>query len=312
MSFRLIPAGKFRMGSRGYRSWEEPVHEVEIPEPFWMGETPVTQSQFSLWTKAKKIEHKNHFAGRPDHPAENMDWRQAVSFCDWLTRTKGSEFPSGFRMACLPTEAEWEYACRAGTETEYYTGDGEAALAEAGWFGEDRESGSTHPVKIKKANEFGLYDMHGNVWEWCRDVYDPKAYRKRADAWRAREWTLEDAAADADYWTEDDRKRGDVCRVLRGGSWNGTARLCRSAFRLGSRPVVRYWGLGFRVCLVRGDETGVSDSPSRVARPEVGGPSFARCATEGRQAGGTKGEGSVDIGDLARASFPCEAGRNIF
>ncbi len=118
MAFRLIPAGRFRMGSRGYDSTEEPVHEVVIPEPFWMAETPVTQAQFALWTQADEIDHKNHFAGHPDHPAENMDWRQAVSFCDWLTRTKRADFPDGFRLACLPTEAEWEYACRAGTETE--------------------------------------------------------------------------------------------------------------------------------------------------------------------------------------------------
>ena len=156
MAFRLIPAGVFRMGGRGYYAHEEPIHQVRIVEPFWMAETPVTQAQFALWTRAESIEHENRFKDRPDHPAESMDWRQAVSYCDWLTRTQGAVFPAGFHLACLPTEAEWEYACRAGTETEYYTGDGEAALAEAGWFGEDWRVGATHPVRQKAPNGFHI------------------------------------------------------------------------------------------------------------------------------------------------------------
>ena len=128
MAFRLIPAGSFRMGSRGYSAWEEPVHCVKIPEPFWMAETPATQAQFALWTRAERIKHENHFKGHPEHPAESMDWQQAVAFCAWLAHVKAGELPEGFSLVCLPTEAEWEYACRAGTETEYYSGDGEAAL----------------------------------------------------------------------------------------------------------------------------------------------------------------------------------------
>jgi formylglycine-generating enzyme required for sulfatase activity len=217
MAFRLIPAGSFRMGSRGYYNEEEPVHKVCITQPFWMAETPVTQAQFALWTRSEGIEHKNELEGKPKHPAENMDWRQAQEFCRWLTWTKLQEFPEGCGIACLPTEAEWEYACRAGTETEYYTGDGEAALMEAGWFNEDLDSGLTHAVAARTPNNFGLFDMHGNVWEWCHDVWDGAPYRGRVDGvenpgWqeRSNEWNI-----DIETLKEDNRDR-----VLRGGSWD--------------------------------------------------------------------------------------------
>jgi formylglycine-generating enzyme required for sulfatase activity len=118
--------------------------------------------------------HENHFANKPDHPAENMDWNQAAAFCEWINKTRRKQLPAGY-IAGLPTEAQWEYACRAGTETEFYTGDGEAALQEARWFGEDVDKGSTHPVRLKKPNAFGLYDMHGNVDEWRRDAWDEHA-----------------------------------------------------------------------------------------------------------------------------------------
>ena len=121
MTFRLIPAGSFRMGSRGYDEREEPVHRVLISEPFWLAETPVTQSQFALWTRSAKIEHENHFKGHPDHPAEKLNWEEATVFCAWLTREKSGEFPEGFTLARLPTEAEWEYACRAGTSQSKFS-----------------------------------------------------------------------------------------------------------------------------------------------------------------------------------------------
>ena len=266
MAFRLIPAGEFRMGSRGRYADEEPVHRVRIAEPFWLAETPVTQAQFGLWTQAEGIEHENEFKDRPEHPAENMDWRQAVSYCDWLTREKRNQFPAGFGLACLPTEAEWEYACRAGTETEYYTGDGEAALAEAGWFGEEWETGSTHPVRQKAPNLFQLFDMHGNVVEWCHDVWDGDAYRKRADG----EPDPCRAVRDGDYRDGlAQLLKPDQTRVLRGGSWFGTAWFCRSASRVRCSPVVRSRGIGFRVCLVRGP-AGQTDSQAEPA-PGDGG-----------------------------------------
>jgi formylglycine-generating enzyme required for sulfatase activity len=304
MAFRLIPAGKFRMGSRGYNPNEEPVHEVEIPEPFWMAETPVTQAQFALWTEAEGIDHKNHFAGRPDHPAENMDWRQAVSFCDWLTRTKGAQFPDGFRLACLPTEAEWEYACRAETETEYYTGDGEAALAEAGWFGEDWDSGSTHPVRLKKANGFGLYDMHGNVWEWCHNEWDDTAYRGHEDG-----APDSGAVARAKHWKAGlaSMVKPGESRVLRGGSWYDTAWYCRSAFRYWSRPDGRGRNGGFRVCLVLGPSHQTDSQKARRSEPREteSDPPSPRL----RRTGGAGVAEPAGV-DLAKARFTRKSARS--
>jgi formylglycine-generating enzyme required for sulfatase activity len=284
MAFRLIPAGSFRMGSRGYYADEEPIHTVIIPQDFWLAETPVTQTQFDLWTKTAGVDHKNHFDGHPDHPAENLDWRQANAFCAWLTQTQSAHLPLGFSLVCLPTEAEWEYACRAGTETEYYTGDGEAALMVAGWFGEDWDKGSTHPVGQKgqkSPNAFQVFDLHGNVWEWCHDRWDASAYRQRGKgkpdpgfALRREEWSQGFAALE----------RSNAPRVLRGGSWGSSAGDCRSAFRFGFRPDVRDGIFGFRVCLVRGpadsqNRSGAEPVPGdagRGTRPESDGPGGAR------------------------------------
>jgi formylglycine-generating enzyme required for sulfatase activity len=250
MSFQLIPADSFQMGSRGEYADEEPTHTVRITQPFYLGTFPVTQREFEIWTQAATVKHENHFSGKPSHPAENMDWNEATSFCDWLSAEHNDHLPPGF-VATLPTEAQWEYACRAGTETEYYTGDGEAALAEAGWF--DENSGEqTHPVGELAPNAFGLYDMHGNVDEWCRDVWDDDAYKKRVDG-----------VADPMVRSEDVEEE-DPDRVFRGGSWFGSARGCRSAFRFRDRPGDRITFLGFRVCLVPGSVP----QPSQASRTE--------------------------------------------
>jgi formylglycine-generating enzyme required for sulfatase activity len=175
-----------------------------------------------------------------------------MKYCAWLTQTRGADVEAlvgGGGLACLPTEAEWEYACRAGTDTEHYTGDGKAALAEAGWFDEDWDKGSTHPVAIRKPNVFGLFDMHGNVWEWCHDPWDADAYRARldgiADPGSAERWGAWSSGLDA-------LERDNRARVLRGGSGLGGAGYCRSASRDWFRPDDRDWYDGFRVCLVRG------------------------------------------------------------
>lgn len=263
MSFQLIPAGSFRMGSRGEHHDEEPRHLVQITQPFYLGTFPVTQQQFAVW----KAEHENHFANNPRHPAENMDWHEAAQYCSWLTANFSNQVPAGY-AAGLPTEAQWEYACRAGTETEYYSGDGEAALAEAGWYSENSES-QTQPVGQLKANEFGLYDMHGNVDEWCSDAWDEHAYKKRVNG-------VCDPFIDG---------KKDADRVIRGGSWYGSPGYCRSAFRNWWRPVDRGRGQGFRVCLFLGPcpdqaERAEQASAGLATRDEAAGPQRDRAASD--------------------------------
>ena len=131
------------------------------------------------WTREEGIAHQNDFKGHPDHPAENLTWDDAMMFCAWLNETRRAALPEGY-VATLPTEAEWEYACRAGTDTEYSTGDGAAALDAAGWF-DGNSDGTTRPMGKKAPNLFGLHDTHGNVWEWCWDVWDADAYKARVD-----------------------------------------------------------------------------------------------------------------------------------
>ena len=230
MTFQAIPAGRFIMGSRGEYQDEEPSHWVRISRPFYLGTFPVTQKQFACW----KPEHENGFPGQPDHPAEKMDWHEANQFCQWLEKVCANHLPSGHEVG-LPTEAQWEYACRAGTDTEYYTGDGEAALAEAGWY-DGNANGQTQPVGLLKENDFGLFDMHGNVWEWCADAWDEHAYRKQFNG------------------VCDPRVNGvnDAFRVVRGGSWDDSPRSCRAAYRGWGRPGYCDRDRGFRVCLFLG------------------------------------------------------------
>ena len=154
--------------------------------------------------------------GSPEeYPAENLSWYEARGFCEWLNETG---LTKGEGVAGLPSEAQWEFACAGGEQTEYENGDGVAALKAAGWFDENSE-GKTQPVRSKQANLFGLYDMHGNLWEWCRDAWDSEAYAKRKRN-----------AEDPEVYLEGEETSGSE-RVLRGGSWFYTAAYCRSAFR---------------------------------------------------------------------------------
>jgi len=150
------------MGSRWGHSSEEPVHEVCIPFDFYLGQFPVTQQQFAVWTNATDLDHKNRFAGNDNNPAESMNWDESVQFCAWLGeryahyQSKEETWPSDYQCA-LPSEAQWEYACSAWGEiennagsvnrvyTEYHSGDGEAALHQAGWYGNNSDS---HPPVV--------------------------------------------------------------------------------------------------------------------------------------------------------------------
>lgn len=256
LTFQRIDPGAFRMGSRGEYTDEEPAHRVVITRPFYLGVTPVTQTQFGVWTRASGIEHKNGFPNEADHPAESMDWFQSVAYCRWLQATFASEIPAGYR-AGLPTEAEWEYACRGGpttTETEYWNGDGESSLNSVGWW-DGNSKGTTHPVGAFGAagrNPCGLWDMPGNVWEWCDDGWAADAYRFRIDGVQDP-WTTISSV----HWSRH-------FRVVRGGSWNSSARWCRSAFRGRWRPGFRIWYLGFRVCLLTGPIRNSDGEPGPV------------------------------------------------
>lgn len=275
MTFQRLPTvgdpKPFRMGERGlnwFGNASDPVVEVRIAQPFLMGTFPVTQAQFAAWIRESGGSHSNYFEGKPDHPAENMSWFEATAFCVWLSRH--GAIPKGW-MACLPTEVEWEFACRAGTETEYSTGDGESALENVGWF--DRNSdGSTRPVGAKVANAYGLYDLHGNVWEWCHDLFEefglcslPNGSVDPVAARRLREFSR--------YFSGESIQSGDENprRVLRGGSWSHTAWLCRSAIRDGYGADSRNLNFGFRVCLVPGPGAqGARGAKDRRAKPAPG------------------------------------------
>ncbi len=200
--FRLIPKTGpegFRMGRRGGPRDEDPVHDVVITHDFYMADIPVTQQQFREWTSSKDYEdwfhanrdridggepHRNEFEG-DDHPAESVTWYEAKAFCDWLNQKHQNVLQrKGWRFR-LPTEAEWEYACRRRqdgsiAESDYWSGDGEEALERIGWYG-GNSGGRTHPVRSSPHPEgsrhpLGLFSLHGNVAEWCENYYFTRQY----------------------------------------------------------------------------------------------------------------------------------------
>ena len=214
-----IPPGSFVMGSASGSSDERPVTRVTLTTAFSLGKTQVTQQS---WV-AVMGSNPSHFKGEL-LPVENVSWDDAMEFCRKLTtleRSAGS-LPSGY-VYTLPTEAQWEYACRAGTKGDY-AGD----LKAMAWFNENAGS-TTHAVATKQANEWGLHDMHGNVWEWCADWYADKLPGG----------SVSDSKGPA----------SGSGRVFRGGSWGGGAAYCRSALRNGLSPGYRNGHFGFRLAL---------------------------------------------------------------
>lgn len=294
MAFRQIPATPpegFRMGSRGNHPDEEPGHRVRIVHPYWIAETLITESQFALWTYAKGLFPSSSLRDKPENPRFYVPWSEAVAYCGWLTGQVRERLPVGVNLACLPSEAEWEYACRAGSQTDYHTGDGEAALAEAAGFDEPPPGCGTNPVKRGAKNEWDLYDCHGHAWQWCHNAWAASSgeYRHHVDGDNDRgseeRWT--------DYATPDRRKwllSDPQERLLRGGSSECPVSLCRSAFRGRVRDPIDYWQVGFRVCLAPGpaepqfcqqeDEAARgAEAAGRGTRPEVGAAGTAGAET---------------------------------
>jgi len=322
MFFQRIPRSPpegFRMGSRGNYHHEEPIHRIVIPEAreFYLGTFVVTQEQYqavaaqvpALSERAQPSDFKG-----PRLPVENVDWFEANQFCHWLTcHLPADSLPAqGHNLFCLPTEAEWEYACRAGAETDYHNGDGDAALTEVGWFDANSES-RTHPVDERVAGReeshpFKLRGMHGNVWEWCHDLWDSAAYRTRVDGDPDPSW---------DPRSEDWESRlnrlivpGDNrSRVIRGGAWCDSARFCRSAFRYRGRPVGRFRLRGFRVCLVRGPAVRGGAQEQNLKAESAAGPEAGRRGTR-RKAHGPDADGAGV--DLATSHITGAAGRKFF
>jgi formylglycine-generating enzyme required for sulfatase activity len=212
MKLKLIEPGKFMMGSKKGESNERPVHWVKISNPFYIGVHEVTQAQY------EEVMGKNpsHVKG-PSIPVDSVTWAEAMSFCKKLSEKEGVRYR-------LPTEAEWEYACRAETETEYYWGD--EIDGEYAWHYDNSED-KPHDVGTRKPNDWGLYDMSGNVWEWCYDWYAPKYPGDRVKDPRGP-------------------KEGKS-RVVRGGSWYNSAKYCRSATRSRYNPNRTSDYTGFRV-----------------------------------------------------------------
>lgn len=206
-----IRGGTFRMGSSQEKN-EQPIHQVKVPE-FWIGKYQVTQEQWC------RIMGNNPSAFQGDkRPVEQVSWNDAVEFCQRLTQNTGKEFR-------LPSEAEWEYSCRAGSETSYCFGEDSNRLKEYACYGIWLKGHD--PVGQKKPNAWGLYDMHGNVWEWC------------ADDWHDN---YNGAPNDGSIWLSNSN-----IKILREGSWYSNAVLCRCASRGRLARVLRSNGLGFRV-----------------------------------------------------------------
>ncbi len=229
-----LPPGRFWMGSRDGEGWdyERPRHEVTIPQAIAVGRYSVTLHEWAFakddaeWAKAtgRKPRPVRAEGWQDDRPVIDVSWEDARAYVKWLSRKTGQPYR-------LLSEAEWEYACRAGSEAAYCFGDGEAELGDYAWYSGNSE-GETHPVGEKKPNRFGLYDMHGNVWEWCEDLWH--------DSYKDKPEELKELGGP---WTA----RNSGGRVLRGGSWVDIPWNLRAAARSRYSTESRNNGAGFRV-----------------------------------------------------------------
>jgi formylglycine-generating enzyme required for sulfatase activity len=220
----VVPAGKFTMGSpeteKGRSEWEGPQREVTIAKPFAVGKTDVTFAEWDMCVAATACpKTSDNGWGRGDRPVILVSWEEAKGYVRWLTRMTGKDYR-------LLTESEWEYAARGGNQSRYGFGDDETQLGDYAWYIENSEA-KTQPVGTKKPNAFGLYDMHGNVWQLVEDCFH---------------YNYREAPSDGSAWSG---QCGN--RVLRGGSWIADRQGIRSAVRLWTNPHGRYTIFGFRV-----------------------------------------------------------------
>ena len=216
LEFVLIHPGTFLMGAPKGADKEKPVHKVTISKPYYLGKNLITQEQW----QSVMGKNPSHFKG-PKNPVERVSWKDCQAFAKKLHEKDPTHT---FR---LPTEAEWEYACRAGSTTEYCYGDAESQLEDYAWFIGNSDN-QTHPVGLKKPNAWGLFDMHSNVWEWCQDWFGP--------------YNSDDA-------TDPVGPASGTGRIWRGGSWDGTASDCRSARRRNYDPNFWYMRCGVRMVM---------------------------------------------------------------
>ena len=230
-----IPAGSFEMGSNDGADNEKPVHTVTL-EAFSISTTEVTHKQYRAITG----NNPSRYVGNDNLPVETVSWYDAVKFCNLLSdkasfdrcydeKTWKCDFSkNGFR---LPTEAEWEYACRAGTTNLYNTGNSERDLDDAAWYGNITAGNChniPHPAALRKPNAWGLYDMHGSLWEWCNDRYCENYSVKIPDS-------------------NSPGPHNTPTRVIRGGSWISNPEFCRVTTRDFYTPDLSYLDIGFRV-----------------------------------------------------------------
>jgi formylglycine-generating enzyme required for sulfatase activity len=222
-----LPAGEFLMGSPDSdpdaSDDEKPQHQVKV-NSFAIGKYPVTQAQY----QAVMGTNPSYFKNNPQNPVERVSWNDAQAFCQKLSQITGKTYR-------LPTEAEWEYACRAGTTTRFYFGDDASQLGDYAWYSANSQN-TTHPVGQKKQpNAWGLYDMIGNVWEWCEDDWHDNYIG---------------APRDGSAWI---KNGNDNRSLLRGGSWGDYPNYCRSAYSYdNNRRDFRDFDYGFRVVCVFG------------------------------------------------------------
>lgn len=207
-----------------YSPEDGPIFQAILTAGFWLAQYPITQAH---WMSIMSTNPSHFRDGTGNCPVENVSWHEAMSFCEQLNRFGASELPSGYRFS-LPTEMQWEYACRAGTTTMFAHGSSEEQLTHIAWYAQNSQD-RTHPVGEKAASPWGFYDMHGNVFEWCYD--------------NAEDYPPSNP-------TDHIGKRNPAIRVFRGGSyatsWNG-GMSCAS--RGGGNPDIRRPWIGFRLCL---------------------------------------------------------------